>query len=169
MANILTADEAARIVVTDPTDQKLLDMLPQVDADIEQATGRDWTQDVPVNPIARRAASCRLAVDYDLDAMNPQQTATLERAYISSLAKLESIATGMQALANVNSAAYVEDMMAYIVSDALGLNLIDYNRMRYTGQYNAAKAVLDGKPSGGYIDVPAIQTALDAAIKSEIN
>lgn len=92
MANILTADEAARIVAVDPDDEKLMDILPQIDAAIEMATGRDWTVDSPVNPIAKRAASLRLAVDYDLGAMNPSQTATLEHAYASAILQLEAIA-----------------------------------------------------------------------------
>lgn len=166
MANILTADEAALIVSTDANDAKLALILPQVDAAIEEATGRDWTQDSPINSVAKRAATCRLVIDYDFDTMNPQQTATLERAYMSAITQLESITVGMQALANVNSAAYVEDMQVYIESDALGLNLIDYNRMRYTGRYSVAKSLLDGRPAGGYADVPTMQTALDVAIKA---
>lgn len=169
MANILTASEAALIVAADADDAKLALMLPQVDAAVTEATGRDWTQDSPISPVAKRAAMCRLAVDYDLGAMNPQQTATMERAYMTACSQLEAIAVGIQALTNVNSASYVEDMMAYIASDTLGLNLIDYSRMRYTGRYNAAKALLDGRPSGGYADAAAVQTALDAAIKAESN
>ena len=41
MANILTAEEAARAVAVDPADEKLLDVLPQVDAYVNGATGRD--------------------------------------------------------------------------------------------------------------------------------
>ena len=62
MANILTADEAARVVSVDVTDLKLADVLPQVDAYIQQATGRDWTQDGPVNPTAKAAARLQLAL-----------------------------------------------------------------------------------------------------------
>jgi hypothetical protein len=94
--NILTADEAARIAATDPTDEKLLDMLSQVDATIRMATGRDWTIDRPVHPIAKRAASCRLAVDFDVETMNSQQIATLERSYLSAITQLEAAALEME-------------------------------------------------------------------------
>lgn len=168
MANILTADEAAEIVSVDPADARLLMILPQIDSIIQQATGHDWSQDYIVHPIAKRAAMCRLAVDYDLGALNPQQTATMERAYTSALAQLESLDLGMDALAYVNTAQSAQDMTVYLVSDALGLNLLDYNRLFPGGKQQVAQAVLDARPVSGYADVPSIQSALDVAVKAVI-
>lgn len=168
MVNILTKDEASRVVMVDPDDEKLADVLPQVDSYIQQATGRDWTLDNPIRPEAKAAARIQLALTYDLGAMQPSQLNILRSALTSSLSQLESMAIGLKAIDNVNKATYVEDMQTYIECDALGLNLIDYNRLLNTGKYNVAKAVLDGRPSNGYTDVNAIQTALDVAIKTII-
>lgn len=168
MANILTADEASRVVMVDPTDERLADVLPQVDSYIQQATGRDWTQDATIRPEAKAAARLQLALTYDLGAMQPSQINILRSGLISALTQLEAIAAGLQAIANVNSAFYVEDMETYLASEALGLNLTDYNKLLSAGKYNVAEAVLNGRPSNGYTDANAIQAALDAAVKTII-
>jgi len=162
VANILAAAEAARVLRLDPTDALLADMLPQIDALIKQATGRDWALDSPVHPLAKRAAMCRIAVDYDLGAMNQSQIDVMERSYVAAVMQLETITTNLQAVQNVNAAVRVVDMVTYLISSALGLNLIDYNQLLYAGQYNVAQTILNGKP---YADVAAIQTALDTAVK----
>jgi hypothetical protein len=166
VANILTAEEAARVVAVDPADDKLADVLPQVDAYIQHATGRDWTQDTEIRPEAKAAARLQLALIYDLMAMQPSQIASLRAGLVSSLAQLETIASCLQAIENINTAAYVADMEIYIASGKLGLNLIDYNRMRPNAQRSAAQAMLDNRPLGGYADLSAIQAALDAAVKA---
>jgi len=168
VANILTADEAARVVSVDVTDLKLADVLPQVDAYIQQATGRDWTQDTTINSAAKAAARLYLALSYDLMSMQQNQIDALNRALISNLTQLEAIAVGTQAIQNLNSAAYVEDTETYIASGLLGLNLINFNRLHSPGQRSVAQAMFDGRPSGGYADLFAIQTALDAAVKAVI-
>jgi hypothetical protein len=91
MANILTVDEAARVLRIDPTDALLMDILPQVDAMIMQATGKDWALVSPVHPLAKRAAMCRIAIDYDLAAMNPSQLTALEKSYVATVTQLEQI------------------------------------------------------------------------------
>jgi len=168
VANILTVNEAARVVSVDVTDEKLADVLPQVDAYIQQATGYDWTQDDPVNPTAKAAARLQLALTYDLMAMLPSQIASLRAGLVCALAQLELAAAGLQAIGNINSAAYADDMETYLASGLLGLNLIDYNRLRSTGQRSVAQTLFDGRPSGGYADLPAIQEALDTAVKAVI-
>lgn len=168
MTNILTADEASRVVMVDSTDERLADVLPQVDSYIQQATGRDWTQDSTIRPEAKAAARLQLALTYDLGAMQPSQINILKSGLVCALNQLESMAVGLQAIGNVNSVIYVEDMKAYIETEALGLNLITYNRLTYTGKYCVAEAVLNGRPSDGYKDVNSIQTVLDNAIKTII-
>ena len=94
MANILTAEEAARAVAVETTDEKLLDILPQVDAYVNGATGHDWTADTPISPEAKAAARIYLVLLYDLMSMQQNQTDALNRALASSLARLEALAMG---------------------------------------------------------------------------
>jgi hypothetical protein len=56
MPNILTATEAANVLRVEETDPLMLDLLPQIDAYIQRATGRDWTQDTEIYPEAKAAA-----------------------------------------------------------------------------------------------------------------
>jgi hypothetical protein len=91
VTNILTAEEAARVVGVDPSDERLLDLLPQIDAYVNGATGRDWTKDDPICPEAKSAARLQLALTYDLMSMQENQIAALRRALISSLARLENM------------------------------------------------------------------------------
>jgi hypothetical protein len=166
VVNILTVDEAARVVIVDSTDERLADVLPQVDAYIQQATGRDWTQDNPIRIEAKSAARLQLALTYDLGAMQPSQLNILRSGLICALTQLESMAFELQAIDNVNSAMYEEDMQFYLEVGALGLNLINYNRLIHAGKYNVARAILTGRPLNGYTDVSAIQVAFDAAVKA---
>lgn len=168
MTNILTTAEASRVVMVDPTDERLADVLPQVDSYIQQATGRDWTQDNSIRPEAKAAARLKLALTYDLGAMQPSQINTLRSGLICALTQLETIATGLKAIDNVNGTSYVEDMETYLASEALGLNLIDYNKLLSVGKYSVAEAVLNGRPSDGYTDADAIQAVLDTAVKTII-
>jgi hypothetical protein len=65
MTNILTAQQAANAVRVDTTDLRMLDLLPQVDLFIQNATGRDWTQDSTKNPTAVSAATMLLVQWFD--------------------------------------------------------------------------------------------------------
>ena len=56
MANILTAAEAANVLRCLTTDALMLQLLPLVDDYIKTATGRDWTADSSIDPIAKAAA-----------------------------------------------------------------------------------------------------------------
>ncbi len=87
--NILTKEEAARVVGVDPSDERLSDILPQVDSFIKQSTGRDWTQDSPIKTEAKEAARLRLALTYDLMSMQQNQIDALQRALDCALMQLE--------------------------------------------------------------------------------
>lgn len=65
MTNILTATEASQFLRTDASDPVLLMYLPIVDKIIEKGTGRDWTQDNPISPVAKAAAGMLLVQQYD--------------------------------------------------------------------------------------------------------
>lgn len=165
MANILTPDEASRVVKVDPADEVLADILPQVDAYIREATGRDWTLDDPIKPEAKSAARLQLALFYDLGAMQPSQLAVLRAGLLSALAQLETISIGLEAVQNVNAAPYIEDMKVYLESEALGLKLIDYNRLSQASKYNVSENVLNNRPAPGFASKEEIQAAFDAVVK----
>jgi hypothetical protein len=89
MPNILTAAEAANFIRTDATDAVMLMLLPQVDAIIKRATGRDWTTDSTINPVAKAAAGMLLVQYYE----NPSQMGTdmpLAFGLQNALAQLEA-------------------------------------------------------------------------------
>ena len=56
MTSILTPTEAATVLRCETDDQNMLDLLNQVDAYIENATGWKWTEDEAINPTAKAAA-----------------------------------------------------------------------------------------------------------------
>ena len=90
MASILTTAEAANVLRTTQDDQTMLDLLPQVDAYIKNATGRDWTLDTPISPEAKSAARMLLVRWHE----DPGQMAagTLTFGLTAALVQLEAIA-----------------------------------------------------------------------------
>jgi hypothetical protein len=72
MSSILTVPEAALFVRSEETDPILNMLLPQTDAFIQRATGRDWTADTQINELAKAAAGMLLVLWYD----NPAQAGT---------------------------------------------------------------------------------------------
>ena len=70
MANILTAAEASAVLRdVAVTDTLMLQLLPQVDAYIERATGRDWSADTTISERAKSAAQMLLVMWYENPAM----------------------------------------------------------------------------------------------------
>ena len=69
MTSILTNIEAATVLRCETDDQNMLDLLDQVDAYIENATGWKWTEDSVINPAAKSAARMLLVQWYE----NPAQ------------------------------------------------------------------------------------------------
>jgi hypothetical protein len=70
MTNILTAAEAANFVRTDAADAVMTQLLPLVDQFVQNATGRDWSADSPIDNAAKAAAGMLLVLWYD----NPGQS-----------------------------------------------------------------------------------------------
>lgn len=66
---ILTPSEAANWVRSTETDQILLMLMPQVEAYLERTTGRDWSADTTIHPLAKTAAGAVLVNWYDNPAM----------------------------------------------------------------------------------------------------
>ena len=92
MANILTAQQAANALRVGTTEARMLDLLPQVDLYIQNATGRNWTQDTTKNVTAISAATMLLVMWFE----NPSQygslitDAPLSFGLTSALAQLEA-------------------------------------------------------------------------------
>ena len=85
MANILTDAEAADWVRTDATDTAMLNLLDSVDATVKAATGRDWTADATVHPLAKAAAGMILTAWYD----DPAQIGSVPSRATGALLMLE--------------------------------------------------------------------------------
>jgi len=92
MTNILTAQQAANACRCDMTDPDMLDLLPMVDSYIQKATGRDWTKDTPIEPVAIAAARILLVMWHEDPAMMAIRNAPLQFGMTSLLVTLESIA-----------------------------------------------------------------------------
>lgn len=69
MTNILTTTEAANALRVSSSDARLADLLPQVDKYIASATGRDWTADGTIHPLAKAAATMLVVSWFDNPTM----------------------------------------------------------------------------------------------------
>jgi hypothetical protein len=89
MTNILTAAEAANYLRTETTDATMLMLLPAVDGFIQRATGRDWTADTTINPVAKAAAGMLLVQWHENPAQMGSEDA-LSFGLTNVLAQLEA-------------------------------------------------------------------------------
>ena len=69
MTSILTTIEAANALRVSSSDARLADLLPQVDKYIQSATGRDWTADTTIHPLAKAAATMLVVSWFDNPSM----------------------------------------------------------------------------------------------------
>lgn len=90
MATILTDVEASNVLRCEATDQTMLDLLPQVDAFIRRGTGRDWSTDSPIHPLAKNAARMLLVKWYENPGMIGTETG-LSFGLSATLSQLEII------------------------------------------------------------------------------
>ena len=74
MTHILTSTQAENALRVSSGDLRVADLLDQVDKIIERATGRDWTQDSPIHPIAVSAATMLLVQMFENPAMMGEST-----------------------------------------------------------------------------------------------
>jgi hypothetical protein len=95
MTNILTAAEAATVLRCAETDQNMLALLPQVDAYLEMATGRDWTADAAVRPAAKAAARM-LLVRWHEDPGGMAAGVASGFGLAAALAQLEALALQLE-------------------------------------------------------------------------
>ena len=92
MANILTATEAATVLRCEVSDQAMLDLLTQVDAYINNATGRDWTLDHPIRPEAKSAARILIVRAHEDPGAMAQSAEGISWNLQACLLQLEAIA-----------------------------------------------------------------------------
>jgi len=92
MANILTAAEAANVLRCEVDDLLMLDLLEQVDAYINNATGRDWTLDNPICPEAKSAARILLVRAHEDPGAMSQPVDSLSWGLQACLMQLEALA-----------------------------------------------------------------------------
>ncbi len=107
MANILNAIEAATVLRCENTDPNMLALLPQVDAYIQQATGRDWTVDSPISQVAKGAARMLLVMWYENPGMVGNMS-SLNFGLASSLVQLESLALRYVTFEGLDGSGYIE-------------------------------------------------------------
>ncbi len=69
MTNILTLQQAANALHVNVNDARMIDLLPQVDKFIQDATGRDWTEDAEKNATAISAATMLLVMWFENPSM----------------------------------------------------------------------------------------------------
>jgi hypothetical protein len=69
MTNLLTPNEAANYLRTESNDPTMLMLLPMLDQFVQRATGRDWTADAEIHPLAKAAAGMLLVQWYDTPSM----------------------------------------------------------------------------------------------------
>jgi len=69
MTNILTAAEAANVLRCATDDALMLQLLPQVDVFIKDATGRDWSADATISESAKAAAQMLITMWHENPAM----------------------------------------------------------------------------------------------------
>lgn len=87
--SILTAAEAANALRCAEDDALMLQLLPQVDAYIYRATGRDWSADSPISERAKSAATMLVVAWHENPAMIGTETG-LQFGLSAVLTQLES-------------------------------------------------------------------------------
>lgn len=107
MTNILTAAEGANALRCDVSDPEMLDLLPQVDRYIINATGHDWTADATINATAKAAARMALVMWHEDPGMLAQRNATLPDGLRFVLTQLEATAGEYQEFQGGNGAGGV--------------------------------------------------------------
>ena len=91
MANILTATEASTVLRCELTDADMLALLPLVDSYLRNATGRDWSADATIHPMAKEAARM-LMVQWHEDPGKIGSASTLDFGLRAALVQLAALA-----------------------------------------------------------------------------
>lgn len=149
MANILTETEAAAVLRVGEDDALMIDMLSQVDAYIEQATGRDWTADDPVRAEAKSAARMLLVKWYeDPGALGVAFGGALGFGLGAALMQLEALALELEDAGTPAEALAIRTSMpvdgAYDIASQCNLVVIFNHEMASGAIAQASLADLAG-------------------------
>jgi hypothetical protein len=88
--NILSTAEAAAILRCDENDPSMVIMLPWIDADIRRRTGRDWSADLVIHPLAKRLATLLLVKSHeDPGDLNPNQGTAISAGILAATIQLQ--------------------------------------------------------------------------------
>lgn len=104
--NILSREEAATVLRCAQDDADMINLLPLVDRYIEQATGRDWSQDTLIRPEAKSAARM-LLVRWHEDPGGMAAGDTLGPGIRAVLTQLEALALRYRIFEGNSSAGYI--------------------------------------------------------------
>lgn len=96
MPNILTPLEASHVLRCETNDPLMLDLLRSVDFYIEQATGRDWSTDIPVHAGAKQAARILLTLWHENPAGVGANMGMMPAALSACLGQLEAYALTLE-------------------------------------------------------------------------
>jgi len=107
VANILTTTEAANVLRTTTDDDLMLDLLPQVDSYIQHATGRDWSSDSTVHPVAKSAARMLLTMWFENPAMTAQGMTSMNHGLMAAMTQLESMALHYHNIEGISGSGYI--------------------------------------------------------------
>ncbi|GAP11748.1 hypothetical protein BECAL_02941 [Bellilinea caldifistulae] len=107
MANILTTAEAASVLRCTIDNEEMLRLLPQVDAYIKRATGRDWTADPVIAPEAKNAARMLLVLWFENPGMIASGIATLNHGLTAALVQLEAMALNYHTFEGLSGSGYI--------------------------------------------------------------
>lgn len=118
MANILSAAEGSTVLRCDVADANMLALLPQVDAYVKNATGRDWTLDATVRPEAKAAARM-LLVRWHEDPGGMAAGSALGFGLSAILIQLEALALQLAA------AGVPEDALALAATNLVNSMAVD--------------------------------------------
>lgn len=107
MPNILTAQEAAAVLRCQTTDEDMLNLLPQIDANLEDATGHDWAADASIHPTAKEAARILLVQMHEDPGQLGSGANTLNLSLKSAIMRLKAEALKYRNFAGRNGAGAI--------------------------------------------------------------
>ncbi|WP_281889285.1 immunoglobulin-like domain-containing protein [Paenibacillus sp. YYML68] len=130
-----------------------------------------------------KAAVSDVALSLDLTAYNTLSTASQNAVADAILSarpvdgysltstvqtELNTAVTAVGSVEAVNDAADTTDMQMALTNVVLGLDLVAYDALTTASKIIVAQDVLDHRPTDGYVDQSAVQTALNLAITANI-
>lgn len=129
-----------------------------------QTALEDATLGLTLSAYAVWSTADKVAVASDVLANRPgggyADQATVQTAFDAAL-------TARTAVAAVNGAGDVITLQTALENGALALDLTAYNPLSTADKTAVVQHVLDHKPVGGFVDVAAVQLALDSAITAD--